>query len=235
MNVPQRVSYHLTHEEAVQALALLQDGRSQRYVARVLGVNHSTIVRLAQRHQETGSVDRRPGQDRRRVTSVRNDRFLRLTALRTRHCTARLLQSEMLAARDVEISLQTVRNRLREDNIRARVPARAPQLTRQHRVARLAFAREHVNWDIGDWQNVMFADESRFCLYANDRRMPVYRRPGERYLQCNFVPNVNCGGGSVMVWGAISVQGRTELVSLRGALMTAVRYITDILDPHVIP
>jgi transposase len=227
MNVLQRVSYHLTHEEAIQALALLQDGRSQRYVARVLGVNHSTIVRLAQRHQETGSVDRRPGQGRRRVTSVRDDRFLRLTALRSRHCTARLLQSEMLAARDVEISLQTVRNRLREDNIRAHVPARAPQLTRQHRVARLAFAREHVNWDIGDWQNVMFSDESRFCLYEKDRRMPVYRRPGERYLQCNFVPNVNYGGGSVMVWGAISVQGRTELVSLR--------YITDILDPHVIP
>jgi hypothetical protein len=38
-----------------------------------------------------------------------------------------------------------------------------------------------------------------------------------------------------MVWGAISVEGRTELVSLRGARMTAVRYITDILDPHVIP
>jgi transposase len=106
-------------------------------VARVLGVNHSTIVRLTQRHQETGSVDRSPGQGRRRVTSVRDDRFLRLIliALRTRHCTARLFQSEMLAARDVEISLQTVRNRLGEDNIRARVPARAPQLTRQHRVA----------------------------------------------------------------------------------------------------
>jgi transposase len=114
-------------------------------VARVLGVNHSTIVRLTQRHQETGSVDRRPGQCRRRVTSVRDDRFLRLIALRTRHCTARLFQSEMLAARDVEMSLQTVRNRLGEDNIPAHVPARAPQLTRQHRVARLAFCREHVN------------------------------------------------------------------------------------------
>jgi IS30 family transposase len=64
MNVPQHVSYHLAHEEAVQALALLKAGRSQRYVARILGVNHSTIVRLTQRHQETGSVDRRPGQGR---------------------------------------------------------------------------------------------------------------------------------------------------------------------------
>jgi hypothetical protein len=41
-----------------------------------------------------------------------------------------------------------------------------------------------------------------------------------------------------MVWDAISVQGlqgRIELVSLCGARMTAVRYITDILDPHVMP
>jgi hypothetical protein len=204
------------------------------FMWRVLSVNHSTIVRLAQRHQETESVDRKPGQSRRRVTSVRVDHFLRVTALSTRHYITRLLQREMLGARNMEISLQTVRNRLRDDNIWARVPARVPQFTRQHRIAPLAFAREHVNWNIGDWQNVMFSGESKFCLYASDRRMPVYRRPGERYLQCNFVPNVNFGGGSVMVWGAISMQGRTELVSLYGARMTTVRYITDILDSHVI-
>ncbi|RZC36418.1 HTH Tnp Tc3 2 and/or DDE 3 domain containing protein [Asbolus verrucosus] len=141
----------------------------------------------------------------------------------------------MLTARDVEISLPTVRNRLREDNIQARVPRRATLLTRLHRIARLAFVSEHVNWNIGDWQNVIFSDESRFRLYANDKRMPVYRRPGEQYLQCNFVSNVNFGGGSVMVWSAISVEGRTELESLRGACMTAVCYITDILGPYVIP
>jgi hypothetical protein len=37
-----------------------------------------------------------------------------------------------------------------------------------------------------------------------------------------------------MIWGAISMQGHTELVSLGGGRMTAVSYITDILDPHVI-
>jgi hypothetical protein len=96
-------------------------------VARVLGVNHSTtIVTLEQRHQETGNVDRKPGQGHRKVISVRGDRFLCLTALRTRHCTVRLLQRDMLATRDVEISLQMVRNRLREDNIRTCVAARAP-------------------------------------------------------------------------------------------------------------
>jgi hypothetical protein len=27
----------------------------------------------------------------------------------------------------------------------------------------------------------------------------------------NFVPNGNIGGGSVMIWGAISMQGHTEI------------------------
>ena len=142
---------------------------------------------------------------------------------------------ELFGARDVDISVQTVRNRLREDNLRARVPAKGPLLTRAHRVARLEFAREHVNWGIEDWENVMFSDESRFCLCSNNRRISVYIRPGKRYFQCNFVPNVQFGGGSIMVWAGISLQGRTDLVPLPGARLVAVRYITDILEPHVIP
>jgi hypothetical protein len=155
MNVPQRLIYHLTHEEAVPALALLQDSRSQRYVARVLGIYNSTIVRLAQTHQETGNAHRKPEQGRRRVTLLRDDRFLRLTGLRTRHSTA----SKGDVSQRCGNFAENYKNRLREDNIRARVPGRTSQLTRKYCVARLAFAREHVNWNIGDSQNVMFSDE----------------------------------------------------------------------------
>jgi hypothetical protein len=42
--------------------------------------------------------------------------------------------------------------------------------------------------------------------------MRVYRRPGERYVQCNITQTVSYGGGSIMVWGGISLEGRTELV-----------------------
>ncbi|KAL3266096.1 hypothetical protein HHI36_010282 [Cryptolaemus montrouzieri] len=88
---------------------------------------------------------------------------------------------------------------------------------------------------IGVFQNVLFSDECRFCLVLNDRRMPVYRRPGERYQQCNIRQTENFGGSSVMVWGGISFHGRTELVLVNNGRMTGARYIADILEPHVLP
>jgi transposase len=64
-----RNSYYLTVEQAAMAIALLNDGRSQRYVTRTLEMNQSTVSRIAQRYQETGELKRRSGQGRKKVTS----------------------------------------------------------------------------------------------------------------------------------------------------------------------
>ncbi|CAF4845821.1 unnamed protein product [Pieris macdunnoughi] len=68
-------------------------------------------------------------------------------------------------------------------------------------------------------------------------RRRVYRGRGERYAQSCIKERVPFGGGSFMVWGGISMNGRTELVFIdmvrqngsRGGL-TAHRYITEILE-----
>lgn len=41
-------------------------------------------------------------------------------------------------------------------------------------------------------------------------------------------------GGSVMVWVGISHSGKTDLIIVNGNL-TALRYLNDIVQPHVIP
>lgn len=38
-----------------------------------------------------------------------------------------------------------------------------------------------------------------------------------------------------MVWGGICVGARTDLVVIDGGSLTAHRYITDVLEPHVMP
>ncbi|MCI4378174.1 hypothetical protein PGIGA_G00212910 [Pangasianodon gigas] len=118
---------------------------------------------------------------------------------------------------------------------RARRPLVGPVLTARHRGARLAFAIEHQNWQVRHWRPVLFTDESRFTLSTCDRRERVWRSRGERYAACNIVQHDRFGGGSVMFWGGISMEGRTDLYRLDNGTLTAIRYRDEILGPIVRP
>jgi hypothetical protein len=69
---------------------------------------------------------------------------------------------------NVRISDQTVRNRLHQCGLRARRPLKGSTLKQRHRAARLQWGRT--------WQNILFSDESRFCLTFSDGWARIYRR-----------------------------------------------------------
>lgn len=90
------------------------------------------------------------------------------------------------------------------------------------------------NW-IARWRCVLLTDESRFSVSSCDRRVRVWRRQGERYADCNIVEHNRFGGGSLMFWGGICFDGRTDLHMFAGGTLTALRYRDEILDPIVRP
>lgn len=50
-----------------------------------------------------------------------------------------------------------------------------PCLTRPHHTARLAFARDHVNWTLEQWKQVLLTDEAKVSLRDQDEHIQVYK------------------------------------------------------------
>ncbi|GFV26973.1 HTH_Tnp_Tc3_2 domain-containing protein [Trichonephila clavipes] len=130
-------------------------------------------------------------------------------------------------------SRETIRRRLTEVGLRSRRPLRRLPLTPHHRQCRLDFCRPRATWSVTDWRRVIFSDESRFSLSADDHRTRVEaHRPAVRsgiYCRAAYSNFTRCD--SV---GAISWDTRSSLVVLQGTL-TARRYVDDILTPIVLP
>ena len=58
-----------------------------------------------------------------------------------------------------KVSSTTVRRVILAAGLKAYRPVKKPLLTKQHRAARLEWAREHRNWTVDDWKKV-----SLICL-----------------------------------------------------------------------
>jgi hypothetical protein len=174
----------------------------------------------------------RPGQPR--VTTDQQVSHIRLQHLRNRFKTAVSTARESPGRHNPRISSATVRHRLRENGLRARRPFRGPLLTPRHRQQRLAWARTHLQWTRQRWQEVLFSDESRFCISNADGRIRVWRRQNERLAACCINEVDRWGGTNVMIWAAVSFRYKSPLHFCDRSL-TGQRYRDEILAPYGVP
>ena len=182
-----------------RAIALILQGRSQRDVAQQFGVHELTILCLVQRLRATGSLTDSPRSGRPRVTTQLQDRRIRLVHLPNRLRTATETAREVIGTHDRHVCPRTVRNRLREFDLRPRRPYVGPNLTPRRRQRRMQWLRAHApnRFRLADWRRVMFSGESRFSLQQSDRRQRVYRRLGEWYSYACVQEVDRFGGGGV--------------------------------------
>jgi len=68
----------------------------------------------------------------------------------------------------LEISVETVRRRLREAGGNYTNEISKPLLKAKHREARLEWAKKHQNFD---WSHIIFTDESTFQLYTSKKKV----------------------------------------------------------------
>ncbi|GFU51982.1 transposable element Tc1 transposase [Trichonephila clavipes] len=226
----------LPESMAWRVIGRLESGQTQRSVADAVGVTRSVVARLWNRFQETGNVRRRPGAGRPRVTTSTDDRYIQLTARRNRTENATQLQIQLLLSTGRRVSNQTVRNRLHEGGLYARRPMVCIPLTPRHRAARRRWVAEHRDWEQHDWSQVLFTDESRFSLECGTRRVLVWRDRGTRNNPAFVRERSQYKRAGWMVWGGISIGGRTDLHIIRNGTLTGrrSRLVENMLEAETI-
>ncbi|GFW79326.1 transposable element Tc1 transposase [Trichonephila clavipes] len=137
--------------ERGRIVGLREAGLSYRAVAARVQRNSSTIMRVPKQWTDEGRTARKSGNGPRNVTSARDDRRL------------------------------SIRRRLLQRGLRARIPLDRIPLTQNHRRLRLQWANVHRSWR-ADWQQVVFSDESRLNLWHHDGRIRVRCYAGERHI-----------------------------------------------------
>ncbi|GFX57161.1 transposable element Tcb2 transposase [Trichonephila clavipes] len=76
---------------------------------------------------------------------------------------------------------------------------------------------------------------SRSSVHPDNRRIFIWRDRGSRNNPAFVHESVRFGGGGVLVYGGISIDGRTYLYIIRDGPLTAQRYRDEILRPIVVP
>ncbi|GFT23052.1 transposable element Tcb1 transposase [Trichonephila clavipes] len=75
----------------------------------------------------------------------------------------------------------------------------------------------------GEWNEVVFTDESRICLQHHDGRIRVWTYRGERMLKNSCVMHRHTGPApGIMVWGGIGYHSRTPLVRIADLIASLV-------------
>ena len=83
---------------------------------------------------------------------------------------------------------------------------------------RLLWAREHLKWNVKQWEKVLWSDESKFQLFGSNRRKFVERMSGERAAESFVVPMLKHKEGLVLLWGCFREGKSGDLVKIKGIL-----------------
>lgn len=189
-----------------QIKCLNENGLSSREIASKLKLVQSTVVRSLKMQRKTNNFEYKKPSGRPRCTSKTLDDSIILAAKKSPRKSSEAIRVNLPEARPSSV---TIRRRLIEAGLKSYRPAVKPALSKKNIADRLKFCHKYKNWTVNQWRSVMFSDESTVSqFYAFTRQ--VRRPPNQRYNERYVVPTVK-NAPKVMIWGAISANGRCGL------------------------
>lgn len=217
-------------EKRAQIQVLSQEGYSQRQVAARCGVSVSCVSKTLSRINNTNDYRSRKRSGRPKATTIRTDRLIHRYAKAHPFASSSEIRANLPATEGNLCSTVTIRRRLTKNfGLRAFKPAKKPFLSQRNIRDRLAFCRRYQHFTLNDWATVMFSDETKISQFQSNRR--TVRRPINQRFNPRYTNKSVRSASSVMIWGAISANGRCGIHFVpRGSTVKARDYLKIIQE-----
>ena len=196
-----------------------------RHVSGTSGIDSRTLVVFT----------RRPGSGRPRVTDVRDDRYINLLTRRNPFYSAPRVLREVRQARGINVGVHTIRNRLHDSGLRARLFKCGSSFSTATQASPIA---------VGSWAS--WLDHStngpEFSSQTNPDSPWIITMDvlgcgdvvEKRFHPQFAVAHNRWGAGSVMIWAGISSEYRTDLHVVQGNV-NGQYYLDNMVTRIVVP
>lgn len=208
----------LSEEKRGIIIGLHKAEKSNRQIATELNIPRQTVDYNVKKFITKGTIVNNPRQGRPKATTSAEDRNIIMQSKRNRRLTAPEITARVNESRNNPVSMSTVKRRLLNAGLKGCVAVSKPLLKVINKKKRLDWARQHKNWTLEDWNNVLWSDESKLEIFGTKRRVFVRRYLNERVADNCTVASVKHGGGSVMVWGCFGGSTVGDLIKIEGIL-----------------
>ena len=125
-----------------------------------------------------------------------------------------------------KIAKRTVRHALcKELKLKSYKPVKKPLLSAKNIRDRIAFCKHSQHWTVEQWKKVLFSDETLIKQFQTAKS--YVRRPSGCRYESKYTVSTVKNSSSVMVWGAISGQGRGGLwIMPKNSTITGQMYLS---------
>ena len=150
-------------------------GNSYGRISSELNVPKSTVQSIIKKYKDSNSTANLPRSGRPRKITTRMARKIVRKVQNDPKITRKKIQDQLANEGD-SVSLSTVSNTLHNASLFGRRPRRTPLLKKNHREARLKYAKEHVDKDDSFWSQVLWSDETKIEFDKIDVRFTFNER-----------------------------------------------------------
>lgn len=205
---------HMTEYQKGYMDALLDYGVKGVDIAKIMNIAPSTITRRKQRKFDDTEMPHEETRGKKPKLSIPEQRNICRLANSNPSVTGPMIKEALQLH---HVSERTIRRVLvKRGNLKSHYAARKPFISPKNRLARLKWAKEHVDWTDEQWDNVFWSDESPFHYKCQGRKR-VWRGKNMRL-------DPKCMQGTVkhiqkiMVWGCMNTRGVGSIHHIKGIM-----------------